>query len=360
MSAYSYQQPPFLLDAVFYQNNSNNSNHAAKASRGGGFAGFSQFYSSEPLTQQEIQASGDGKGNESSSCLDHSSNELSAVTTRKQSTENSSSLLMDHRIESGDEQVTEMMGGSSVIDKRKHRDASSLTTADHTSKDDGKKQKKMNSPFQKEEGKKNSKSDNKRDPNKAGEEAPKGYIHVRARRGQATDSHSLAERVRREKISERMKLLQSLVPGCDKVTGKALMLDEIINYVQSLQNQVELLSMKLASVNPVLFNFGMDLDAFMVRPERLNSLASPQLPPVQLQQCSSTQPIAFGDHTAATFSAAPNYPLLDTSTSLLLHHQGQRTNAFLQENGNLLWDADEQRQKLSSQAGFPNNLCSFH
>lgn len=27
------------------------------------------------------------------------------------------------------------------------------------------------------------------------EEPPKGYIHVRARRGQATDSHSLAERV---------------------------------------------------------------------------------------------------------------------------------------------------------------------
>ncbi|KAL6978864.1 hypothetical protein U1Q18_020532 [Sarracenia purpurea var. burkii] len=67
----------------------------------------------------------------------------------------------------------------------------------------------------------------------------KDYIHVRARRGQATDSHSLAERVRREKISERMKLLQDLVPGCNKVTGKALMLDEIINYVQSLQRQVE-------------------------------------------------------------------------------------------------------------------------
>ncbi|XP_058758238.1 transcription factor bHLH62-like [Vicia villosa] len=80
-------------------------------------------------------------------------------------------------------------------------------------------------------------------------EAPKDYIHVRARRGQATDSHSLAERVRREKISERMKLLQDLVPGCNKVTGKALMLDEIINYVQSLQRQVEFLSMKLASVN---------------------------------------------------------------------------------------------------------------
>ncbi|KAK9069386.1 hypothetical protein SSX86_011289 [Deinandra increscens subsp. villosa] len=81
-------------------------------------------------------------------------------------------------------------------------------------------------------------------------EPPKDYIHVRARRGQATDSHSLAERVRREKISERMKLLQDLVPGCNKVTGKALMLDEIINYVQSLQHQVEFLSMKLATVDP--------------------------------------------------------------------------------------------------------------
>lgn len=88
-------------------------------------------------------------------------------------------------------------------------------------------------------------------------EAPKDYIHVRARRGQATDAHSLAERVRREKISERMKLLQDLVPGCNKVTGKAVMLDEIINYVQSLQRQVEFLSMKLATVNPRM-DFNME------------------------------------------------------------------------------------------------------
>ncbi|KAL0357538.1 UNVERIFIED_CONTAM: Transcription factor [Sesamum calycinum] len=96
-------------------------------------------------------------------------------------------------------------------------------------------------------------------------EPPKDYIHVRARRGQATDSHSLAERhmlasnvvshamvqfqARREKISERMKTLQDLVPGCNKVIGKALVLDEIINYIQSLQHQVEFLSMKLEAVN---------------------------------------------------------------------------------------------------------------
>ncbi|GER40017.1 basic helix-loop-helix (bHLH) DNA-bindingsuperfamily protein [Striga asiatica] len=78
------------------------------------------------------------------------------------------------------------------------------------------------------------------------------FIHVRARRGQATDSHSLAERARREKIRKKMKCLQDLVPGCNNVIGKAGMLDEIINYVQCLQKQVEFLSMKLAIVNPRL------------------------------------------------------------------------------------------------------------
>lgn len=58
--------------------------------------------------------------------------------------------------------------------------------------------------------------------------------------------------VRRERISERMRYLQELVPGCSKVTGKAGMLDEIINYVQSLQKQVEFLSMKIAASNPVV------------------------------------------------------------------------------------------------------------
>ncbi|CAN1183080.1 Transcription factor bHLH79 [Linum perenne] len=87
------------------------------------------------------------------------------------------------------------------------------------------------------------------------------FIHVRARRGQATDSHSLAERARREKISERMKLLQDLVPGCNKVIGKALVLDEIINYIQSLQRQVEFLSMKLEAVNARM-SMNLTMDTF--------------------------------------------------------------------------------------------------
>ncbi|KAL5200793.1 hypothetical protein ABZP36_021996 [Zizania latifolia] len=65
---------------------------------------------------------------------------------------------------------------------------------------------------------------------------------VRARRGQATDPHSIAERLRREKISERMNNLQDLVPNTNKA-DKASMLDEIIDYVKFLQLQVKVLSM---------------------------------------------------------------------------------------------------------------------
>eukprot|EP01018_Ginkgo_biloba_P036127 Gb_05320 [translate_table: standard] len=76
----------------------------------------------------------------------------------------------------------------------------------------------------------------------AGVVAPPARPRVRARRGQATDPHSIAERLRRERIAERMKALQELVPNSNK-TDKASMLDEIIEYVKFLQLQVKVLSM---------------------------------------------------------------------------------------------------------------------
>ncbi|CAF2093848.1 hypothetical protein YC2023_063875 [Brassica napus] len=109
----------------------------------------------------------------------------------------------------------------------------------------------------KERGKKKVKSSMKKSKSSDEEAEKLPYVHVRARRGQATDNHSLAERARREKINARMKLLQELVPGCDKIQGTALVLDEIINHVQSLQHQVEMLSMRLAAVNPRI-DFNLD------------------------------------------------------------------------------------------------------
>ncbi|KAJ9676535.1 hypothetical protein PVL29_021848 [Vitis rotundifolia] len=349
MAAFSYQHPPFLLDSVFLP--STPIKMSGFMEEGNTTTCFSQFFPSESL--HEVPA--DARVHESTS-LQHSSkvalSDNEPCVTQKLSTDSSS--VVD-RLELG-EQVTQKVAPIGRERKRKSRDGSSLTSAQ--SKDaregKGKKPKKGNGVVK--DGEEEQLKADKKDQKKGSEEPPTGYIHVRARRGQATDSHSLAERVRREKISERMKLLQALVPGCDKVTGKALMLDEIINYVQSLQNQVEFLSMKLASVNPMFYDFGMDLDALMVRPERLSALTSP-LP--SLQQCSPSQPTAYAD-TTTTFTATNNYPVMDTSTSLLFH-QGQRLNVFSQDNGSLLWDVDEQRQKFINPSGLiSNNLFSFN
>ncbi|RYR51738.1 hypothetical protein Ahy_A06g026719 [Arachis hypogaea] len=93
------------------------------------------------------------------------------------------------------------------------------------------------------------------------------------------------KKARREKINARMKLLQELVPGCNKISGTALVLDEIINHVQSLQRQVEFLSMKLAAVNPRI-DFSLDsllaTDGSSVMDSNLTSMASPVMWPENL------------------------------------------------------------------------------
>ncbi|XP_062221707.1 bHLH transcription factor RHL1-like [Phragmites australis] len=91
--------------------------------------------------------------------------------------------------------------------------------------------------------------------------APPRQQRVRARRGQATDPHSIAERLRRERIAERMKALQELVPNANK-TDKASMLDEIVDYVKFLQLQVKVLSMSrlggAAAVGPLIANMSSE------------------------------------------------------------------------------------------------------
>lgn len=152
------------------------------------------------------------------------------------------------RCEENDPMITDLTGGS-----RKRPDSGDVANVAPMSNSDcdGKRVKRQGSGEEilDSEIEPEANSSKSRKKNAKIEPPKQDYIHVRARRGQATDSHSLAERARREKISERMKVLQDLVPGCNKVIGKASVLDEIINYIQSLQHQVEFLSMKLEAVN---------------------------------------------------------------------------------------------------------------
>jgi hypothetical protein len=55
-------------------------------------------------------------------------------------------------------------------------------------------------------GRKQSKGKSSKSKQPAADEPPRDYVHVRARRGQATDSHSLAERVSKFLLPFRLLL----------------------------------------------------------------------------------------------------------------------------------------------------------
>ncbi|XP_062202716.1 transcription factor PHYTOCHROME INTERACTING FACTOR-LIKE 13-like isoform X2 [Phragmites australis] len=81
-----------------------------------------------------------------------------------------------------------------------------------------------------------------------------------AKRRRAAEVHNLSERRRRDRINEKMKALQELIPHCNK-TDKASMLDEAIEYLKSLQLQVQVMwmggGMAAAAAAPVMFPAGV-------------------------------------------------------------------------------------------------------
>ncbi|KAI3448424.1 hypothetical protein Pfo_005089 [Paulownia fortunei] len=63
-----------------------------------------------------------------------------------------------------------------------------------------------------------------------------------SKRSRAAEVHNLSERRRRDRINEKMRALQELIPNCNKI-DKASMLDEAIEYLKNLQLQVQMMSM---------------------------------------------------------------------------------------------------------------------
>ncbi|XP_042045798.1 transcription factor RSL2-like [Salvia splendens] len=83
----------------------------------------------------------------------------------------------------------------------------------------------------------------------------------RASRGSATDPQSLYARRRRERINERLKILQNLVPNGTKV-DISTMLEEAVQYVKFLQLQIKLLSSdNMWMYAPLAYN-GMDMGIY--------------------------------------------------------------------------------------------------
>ncbi|KAK1402458.1 Transcription factor bHLH84 [Heracleum sosnowskyi] len=80
---------------------------------------------------------------------------------------------------------------------------------------------------------------------------------MQAVRGSATDPQSLYARKRRERINEKLRTLQNLVPNGTKV-DISTMLEDAVQYVKFLQLQIKLLSSDKWMYAPISYN-GTDL-----------------------------------------------------------------------------------------------------
>ncbi|KAK3145884.1 hypothetical protein QOZ80_3BG0258740 [Eleusine coracana subsp. coracana] len=85
----------------------------------------------------------------------------------------------------------------------------------------------------------------------ATEETKSSRRYGSKRRARAAEVHNLSERKRRDRINEKMRALQELIPHCNK-TDKASILDETIEYLKSLQMQVQIMWMT-SGMAPMMF-----------------------------------------------------------------------------------------------------------
>ncbi|OVA15860.1 Myc-type [Macleaya cordata] len=115
------------------------------------------------------------------------------------------------------------------------------------------------------------------------------------RRSRAAEVHNLSERRRRDRINEKMKALQELIPHCNK-SDKASMLDEAIEYLKSLQLQVQLMWMG-SGMAPMIFpgvqhylsRMGMGMGPPPL-PSMHNPMQLPRVPLVDQAISSATTP----------------------------------------------------------------------
>ncbi|XP_075507137.1 transcription factor PIF1-like [Primulina tabacum] len=108
---------------------------------------------------------------------------------------------------------------------------------------------------------------------------PQAHGSTLTKKSRAAEVHNLSERRRRDRINEKMKALQELIPRCNK-SDKASMLDEAIEYLKSLQLQVQMMMSMGCGMVPMMYpgmqqympvmgmgmGLGMGMDMSMNRP----------------------------------------------------------------------------------------------
>lgn len=149
------------------------------------------------------------------------------------------------------------------------------------------------------------------------------------RKSRAAEVHNLSERRRRDRINEKMKALQELIPHCNK-SDKASMLDEAIEYLKSLQLQLQIMwmgsgmaPMMFPGVQPYMSRVGIGMGHASAHSINNNSIQLPRSAP--LAHHHSTMP--------ASTASANQMPMCQSSPVLNpIGFPPQLQNAHLPES----------------------------
>ncbi|KAL0560251.1 hypothetical protein IC582_000651 [Cucumis melo] len=178
------------------------------------------------------------------------------------------------------------------------------------------------------------------------------------KRSRAAEVHNLSERRRRDRINEKMKALQELIPRCNK-TDKASMLDEAIEYLKTLQLQVQMMSMGCGMM-PMMFpgvqqylpppmgmGMGMGMEMGMNRPmmQFHNLLAGSNLP----MQAGATAAAHLG----------PRFPLPPFAMPPVPGNDPSRAHAMNNQPGPMANSVGTQNTTPPSVLGFPDSYQQF-
>ncbi|KAL6981721.1 hypothetical protein U1Q18_023343 [Sarracenia purpurea var. burkii] len=175
---------------------------------------------------------------------------------------------------------------------------------------------------------------------------PAGKSSTSTRRSRAAAIHNQSERKRRDKINQRMKTLQKLVPNSNK-TDKASMLDEVIEYVKQLQAQLHMMSrmnmpsssssmilpvtlqqqLQLSMMAPMGMGLSMGMGMGMgMSCMDINSVGHPNIAgihPALLHPAAAFMPLASWDAAAGDRFSAPPAAVFPDPISTLLACQSQ-------------------------------------
>ncbi|XP_057431704.1 transcription factor PIF4 isoform X2 [Lotus japonicus] len=142
-----------------------------------------------------------------------------------------------------------------------------------------------------------------------------------ARRNRAAEVHNLSERRRRDRINEKMRALQQLIPHSSK-TDKASMLEEAIEYLKSLQLQLQVMWMG-TGMTPMMFP---GIQHYMSQMGM--GMATPPFPPIHNPMQLPRGPL---DQSIAA-SQTPNQSLMSPNPILgAFNYQNQMQNPAISE-----------------------------